>query len=207
MIKTITQDSILSCGLFYLCLIVNFIQIISLPLGLGWTCQLLPVFPLFYVCDLLNGAVLIASMLVQYRDEFGTLQDSPKETFKMMIKKGGALQIAFWLPWDIIPLVAASSGACYPYDYNYRIWIYLRAIKIIPALASLLKSVVQSAIPYVSVQVGRLVKSIIGLLILVHLSACFFFSLSGSQQLDNSWVNQVIIKDGGATEMIDQYSL
>lgn len=162
--------------------------------------------PLFYSIDFINTCILAASTLIQYKDEFGTLKDSPKETFNMMIKKGGALQLIFLFPWDIIPLAIASSrGACVPYDETFRIWVYLRALKIIPALQFLIKASVDSTIPYVSVQVGRLFKAIIGLLILVHISACFFHSLSGSQQSHNSWVSKVLIEGEGATEMVDQY--
>lgn len=173
---------------------------------MGWTCELLVLVPLFYSIDFVNLCILATSTLIQYHDEFGTLKDDTKDTFKRMIQKGGAIQLIFLLPWDIIPLVIASSrGSCSPYDQSYRIWIFVRATKIIPAVDALLREIVNCTIPYVSAQVGRLIKSIMGLLVLVHISACFFFSLSASQQSQDSWVDKVLMGEKGAKGMSDQY--
>jgi CRP-like cAMP-binding protein len=206
-LRTIGEDSIVTKSLLYIGLIINLLQIVTLPLALAWTCQILSLVPLFYSIDFINACILAVSTLLQYKDEFGTLIDSPKDTFRMMIRKGGALQLIFLFPWDVIPLaIASSQGSCVPYDQTYRIWGYLRALKIIPVLHSLIKASFDIAIPYLSVQVGRLIKAIIGLLILVHMSACFFFSLSISQEpQSNSWAYQVVIDGIGATSMEDQY--
>ena len=205
-LRTIKQDSFICKSLFYIGLIINLLQMFTLPLALGWTCQMLVLVPLFYCFDSINACILAVSALLQYKDEYGILIDSPKETFRMMIKKGGLLHLIFLFPLDIIPLAMASSrGACVPFDQTYRIWAYLRALKMIPALHSLIKGSNHTKIPYLSAQVGRLIKAIIGVLILVHMSACFFFSLSASQQSKNSWVHKVIIHEAGATNMEDQY--
>lgn len=204
-LQTIKQDSIIAKSLFYVSIIINLIHVATLPLGLGWTCQIRSLIPLFYSIDFINAFVLAISTLVQYNDEFGTLKDTFKDTFKRMINNGGILQLFFLLPWDVIPLLLASKVTCVANDQSWRIWIIIRALKIIPALDALVKSIVSAKIPYVSVQVGRLLKSMMGLLILVHMSACFFFILSGSQKSLNSWVQKVLIEEHGATEMGDQY--
>ena len=163
---------------------------------------------MFYLCDGINVILLGLSALIKYKDEFGVVKDQPKDTAIHMLKNGGALQIFFLLPWDIIPLVIASrQGQCIPFDTMYRLWALIRALKIIPSWNALIRTALESKIIYASVQVGRLMKSILGLLILVHMSACFFFSLSASQQSDKSWVAKVIINQGQAHNMFDQYIL
>jgi hypothetical protein len=148
-------------------------------------------------------------------DEFGYLMADPWELMKKnLVGRKAAIELLFFIPWDLIPLILAiNSGSCPNYGLTnsisyHRVWAFVRLPKLIPCLVHLSDLLQEMYIPKVSTQMGRLVKSIMALVYILHLSSCFFFSLSFAQNSKNSWVwKNNLVNANNSMALAEQYIL
>ncbi|KAI9201830.1 uncharacterized protein BJ171DRAFT_516682 [Polychytrium aggregatum] len=195
---------------------LHFINFLVVPFELAWTCTC--VSPSFYFVQFIMDIILLLneliSMCVAFRNKYGLMVTDIKEITRLhFVEKRGFMKMIGCVPWDMIAAsVAFSSGIqCddVSHEFNiFRVRAALRFLRFIP-MTQLFLWALDTQFPNMPVPISRLLKNMLAVLCLTHLSACFFWLLCMLEGPDiNTWIdisNLIVDDQGQLVSVLTQY--
>ncbi|KAJ3049937.1 Kinesin-like protein kif27 [Rhizophlyctis rosea] len=200
-LKTIPPNHPLVLLLDMLAYTTHIYNLFFIPLTLAFSCDLHT--PLIHALNYTGDLILISNyclhgFYVQFADEWGFWTKEKEDIMKdFWRRRNGWVYVVCSLPWDgywVWRGVREFWGCEYQEHLGeatlWTWWALTRCLRLIP-MTHFLAAFFAFKIPKVPLPISRLIKNIIVLVIIVHVSACLFWFVSATQP--NAQVHSWII--------------